>query len=100
MGDSVSVQVRYARLGNLAGCGKTMLARENFDGPHVWHKSGLSGWSGLSSLFCFLTQRNQIHETDQTDQIDQMNKTGWRTFQHPARSELVAHESGRLWSTD
>ena len=37
MGDSVSVQVRYARLGNLAGCGKTILACYNFDGPHVWH---------------------------------------------------------------
>jgi hypothetical protein len=21
----------------LAGCGKTVVARENFDGPHVWH---------------------------------------------------------------
>jgi hypothetical protein len=21
----------------LGGCGKTILARENFDGPHVWH---------------------------------------------------------------
>jgi hypothetical protein len=28
----------------LAGCGKTMLARENFDGPHVWDKPSLSGY--------------------------------------------------------
>ena len=27
----------------LAGCGKTTLARENFEGPHVWDKPGLSG---------------------------------------------------------
>jgi hypothetical protein len=24
-------------LGALAGCGKTVPARENFDGPHTWH---------------------------------------------------------------
>ena len=23
----------------LAGCGKTTLARENFEGPHVWYNS-------------------------------------------------------------
>jgi hypothetical protein len=26
----------------LAGCGKTMLARQDFDGWHVWNKYGLS----------------------------------------------------------
>jgi hypothetical protein len=25
-----------------------MLARKNFDGPHVWDEPGLSGYSGLS----------------------------------------------------
>ena len=34
--------------GAVAGCGKTMLARENFDGPRVWHMPGLSGLSGSS----------------------------------------------------
>ena len=28
---------RLAPLPKIAGCGKTMLARENFDGEHVWH---------------------------------------------------------------
>ena len=28
----------------LAGCGKTILAQQNFDGLHVWDKSGLSGY--------------------------------------------------------
>ncbi len=28
----------------LADCGKTILARENFDSPHVWDKPGLSGY--------------------------------------------------------
>jgi len=31
---------------DLAGCGKMMLARENFHDPHVWEKPGLSGPSG------------------------------------------------------
>jgi hypothetical protein len=28
----------------LAGCGKTILAQQNFDGLHVWDKPGLSGY--------------------------------------------------------
>ena len=31
---------------DLTGCGKALLARENLDGPHVWHNPGLSGPSG------------------------------------------------------
>ena len=37
MGHSVSVQVRYVRAENLAGCGTTILASENFEGPRMWH---------------------------------------------------------------
>ena len=32
-----SVQTGGHHTRDLASCGKTMLARENFDGPHVWH---------------------------------------------------------------
>ena len=31
---------------DLTGCGKTLLARENLAGSHVWHNPGLSGPSG------------------------------------------------------
>ena len=38
-----SQSARCASTGNhLAGCGKTMLARQDFDGWHVWNKHGLS----------------------------------------------------------
>ena len=40
----------------LAGCGKTILAQQNFDGLHVWDKPGLSGES---------------HATKQTRQTEQ-----------------------------
>jgi len=29
-----------------AGCGKTIVVREDFDGLHVWNKPSLSGPSG------------------------------------------------------
>ena len=42
----------------LAGCGKTISVQQNFDGPHVWHKSGLSGYLvclvHLVDLVCFV----------------------------------------------
>ena len=43
----VAVARRY-RGEMLAECGETISAQENFDGRHVWNKSGLSGSSGLS----------------------------------------------------
>ena len=54
----------------LAGCGKTIVARENFDGPHVWDKpclclSGPSGISGLSGWSHTAKQTNQINKRDQ-----------------------------------
>jgi hypothetical protein len=34
--------------GALAGCGTTISAQQNFDGPRVWQKPGLSGLSDSS----------------------------------------------------
>jgi hypothetical protein len=55
----------------LVGCGKTILARKDFDGPHGGGRQTRSVWS------IWLVSCNQ---TNQTDRTDQMNKTGWRTF--------------------
>ena len=42
----------------LADCGKTISVQQNFDGPHVWHKPGLSGYLvclvHLVDLVCFV----------------------------------------------
>jgi hypothetical protein len=39
----------------LADCGKTISVQQNFDGPHVWHKPGLSGYLVyLVGLVCFV----------------------------------------------
>jgi len=51
-----------------------MLARENFDGPHVWNKPGLSGY-----VVCLVHLVVSCNQTNQTDRTDQMNKTGWQT---------------------
>ncbi len=52
-----------------------MLARENFDSPHVWHKPGLSGY-----LVCLVHLVSLMEPNKPDNQTDQMNKTGWRTF--------------------
>jgi len=41
-----------------------MLARENFDGPHVWHKPGLSGY--LVCLVSLIQLTKQTRQTEQT----------------------------------
>jgi hypothetical protein len=55
-----------------------MLARENFDGLHVWDMPGLSGY--LVSLVHLVVRFNQINETNQINQSDSPG----RLFQHPA----------------
>jgi hypothetical protein len=34
-----------------AGCKKTILVQQNFEGMHIWDKPGFSGLSGSSGLF-------------------------------------------------
>jgi hypothetical protein len=36
--------------------------------------------------FVSIVWLNKTNKMNKTNQIDQMNKTGWRTFQHPARA--------------
>ena len=57
-----------------------MLARENFDSPHVWHKPGLSGY-----LVCLVHLVSLMEPNKPDNQTDQMNKTGWRTSSQLAR---------------
>ena len=64
----------------LAGYGKTIVARSNVDGPHVWDKPGLSGYLVCLVYHVYLALPDETDQIDETDRIDHMNKTGWRTF--------------------
>jgi len=52
--------MRWLVLVSVAGYGKTILVRENFDGSPVWDKSGLSGPSGKSHA---TKQKRQTKQT-------------------------------------
>jgi len=52
-----------------------MLARETFDGPHVWDKPGLSGY-----LVC-LVHLVSLMQPNKPDRLNRPNEQdGWWTF--------------------
>ena len=74
----------------LAGCGTTISAGENFEGPNVWDKSGLSGYLVYLVCFVYLVDLVQLVSfVPPNNQTDQTNQTtvfvGWRAFSASCR---------------
>ena len=61
--------VQQAQEESLAGCGKTILIRESFDGLHVWDEFGLSGY-----LVCLvhLVSPMQPNKPDRPNEQDRL----------------------------
>jgi len=60
-----------------ADCGKTISVQQNFDGPHVWHKPGLSGYLVyLVGLVCFVYLDHLVYPVSlvQPNKQDKPNK--------------------------
>ena len=53
------IKASLASFRSLTGCGKTLWAGENFDGPHVWDKPGLSGYLVCLVYLVNLMQPNE-----------------------------------------
>jgi hypothetical protein len=56
----------------LAGCEKTMSARENFDGSHVWDKSGLPGYLVCLVHLVSLIQPNKPDRPNRPNEQDRL----------------------------
>ena len=56
----------------LTGCGKTMSARENFDGPHVWDKPGLPGYLVCLVHLVSLMQPNKPDRPNRPNEQDRL----------------------------
>ena len=79
------------RIEDLSGCGTTKSARENFEGPHVWHKPGLSGYLVCLVHLVSLIQPNKLDRPNRPNEQDRLADFSsillyiHLTLGHPAR---------------
>jgi hypothetical protein len=71
--------------GALAGCGKTMLARENFDGLRVWN-NGTRDWRDRRD-----TRNYGLRVALVALGLPVTRLSRWRTLSHPVR-EVAPHD--------